>query len=209
MTTVHPIRRASAPAAAALRPGGWPRGLLLLWLTVLLLLPCASGAESISKEYKLKAAFIYNFTKFVMEWPPHQLAAKDAPIVIGILGKNPFGAELATIVQGRSVNGHAFQVQQLTSVEQANRATVVFVARGQESLLQDQLPALHAAGVLTIGESDAFGDLGGIINFTIETNATTGEDNIRFKINLTESEKSGLKFSSQLLKVAQIVRTKS
>lgn len=207
MTIDHQILTANAQVAAARTGRGARRGWLLLALTFLI--PICSHAESISKEYKLKAAFIYNFTKFVMEWPTNRFAAKDAPITIGVLGKNPFGEELATVVQGRNAQGHPFRVKLLTTIEEAKNADVLFVAHGQESLLQEQLPALQAAGVLTIGESEAFGDLGGLINFTIEPNATTGEDNIRFKINLTETEKSGFKFSSQLLKVAQIVRRKT
>lgn len=195
---------AAAPAAHR----GW-RALRLVLLALVILIPFPSNAASVSKEYKLKAAFIYKFTKFVAEWPTNRLAVKDSPITIGIFGENPFGEELSAVVQGRNANGRPFTVKRVASLTDAKSADVLFVARGQETLLLTQLPALHAAGVLTIGESEAFGALGGIINFTIEPNATTREDNIRFKINLTEAEKSGFKFSSQLLKVAQIVRDKT
>lgn len=183
-------------------PTSWRRLLAGLWLWLALLCPHSFGAETVSKEYQLKAAFLYNFTKFVAEWPTNRFATKEAPITIGVLGKNPFGEELNKAIQGRNANGHAFVIKTLDTVADAPTADVLFVPRGQESLLQDQLPAIQAAGVLTVGESDAFGTLGGLINFTTEA------DKIRFTINLDEAEQRGFKFSSQLLKLAQIIRRK-
>lgn len=175
----------------------------LFWLGLALLSPHSFGAEMVNKEYQLKAAFLYNFTKFVAEWPTNRIAAKDAPITIGVLGKNPFGDELNKAVQGRNANGRAFVVKTLDAAADAKTVDVLFVPHGQETLLQDQLPAIQAAGVLTVGESDTFGTMGGLINFTTEA------DKIRFTINLDEADQHGFKFSSQLLKLAQIIRRKA
>lgn len=201
MTTDHPIR--TAPAVTAAPITGWRRWGLLLGLVWVGLLPLDSCAESVSKEYQLKAAFIYNFTKFVIAWPTNHLVTKAAPITIGVLGKNPFGDELANVVADRKANGHPFLIKLITADGDPKSVDVLFVAQGQEDLLKGDWSALHASGVLTIGESDIFSARGGLINFTTEA------DRIRFEVNLIEAEKSGFKFSSQMLKVAQIVRRKS
>jgi hypothetical protein len=198
----HPNPVAS-PQGLLLPPTSWRRAFPLLALLVALVSPHSFGAEPISKEYQLKAAFLYNFTKFVMEWPTNRFAAKDTPITIGILGNNPFGEELARAVQDRNVNGRSFLVKTLPDASAATEVDVLFVPRGQESLLQNQFLAIQTAGVLTVGESEAFASLGGLINFTTET------DKIRFEINLDAAEQHGFKFSSQLLKVAKIIRRKT
>jgi hypothetical protein len=106
-------------------------------------------------------------------------------------------------VQDRNVNGRSFLVKTLPDASAATEVDVLFVPRGQESLLQNQFLAIQTAGVLTVGESEAFASLGGLINFTTET------DKIRFEINLDAAEQHGFKFSSQLLKVAKIIRRKT
>lgn len=184
-------------------PSRWRRALMLMALIFSLLAPSSFSAEPVSKEYQLKAAFLYNFTKFVMEWPTNRFATKESPITIGILGENPFGEELARAVQDRNVNGRSFLVKTLKDASQSAQVDVLFVPRGQEDLFQKECPALRTVGVLTVGESPAFAAAGGLINFTTET------DKIRFEINLDAAEQCGFKFSSQLLKVAKINRQKA
>jgi hypothetical protein len=180
------------------RPGLLAGLLALLGLGVL----SAAGAELVTKEYQLKAAFLYNFTKFV-DWPPHRFASPQAPLVIGVLGKNPFGADLAKAIHGRKQDGHSFIVTNLTSASAATGVHVLFVPSGEEGLLTNQLAQLHAADVLTVGESEAFAQAGGIITFTTEA------DKIRFEINLPAAETAGLKISSKLLQLAKTPRRKA
>jgi hypothetical protein len=175
----------------------WLLGGLLGWL----LAACAWGAEPVSKEYQLKAAFLYNFTKFV-DWPPNRFATTNEPFVIGVLGSNPFGAELAKAVQGRTHNGHAFVVTNLTEISAATNVHLLFVPKGQEPALTGQPGATQAAAVLTVGESEAFTAAGGIITFTTEA------DKIRFEVNLSAAEQGGVKISSKLLQLAKVVRPK-
>lgn len=190
------------PGAARFSISRW-----LVWLTLLGLGPLFGaitvGAETPGKEQQLKAAFIYNFTKFV-DWPTNRITTKDTPLTIGVLGKNPFGDELSSVVQGRTINGRSYVVKVLASVSEAAQVDLLFVPRGQESLLNDQLPVLQGAGVLTVGESEAFAKLGGTINFFI-----TEADQLRFEINLDEAERGGFKIRAQLLKLAKIVGRKS
>ncbi len=202
MRSCPPIPAANPPRLWSGRPRG--RGAIaILALLVTLVSPPSFAAEPVSKEYQLKAAFLYNFTKFVMEWPTNRFGTKDAPITIGILGPNPFGAELARAVQDRNVNGRSFIITNLTEAAAAPQVDVLFVPRGQEARFLSAFPELQAAGVLTVGESEAFATSGGLINFTTEA------DKIRFEINLEAAEQRGFKFSSQLLKVAKIRNRKN
>lgn len=202
MTTGNQITGSSLPRVGLWFTTSW-RWLLTVCCLMAVLHAPALGAETPSKEYQLKAAFLYNFTKFI-DWPTNRFTTKDQPLTIGVLGKNPFGDDLIKVVEGRTVNGRTYVVKVLTSVREAASVDLLFVPQGQEKLLADQLPILQGAGVLTVGESDAFAKLGGTINFMI-----TEADQLRFEINLAEAERGGFKIRAQLLKLAKIVGRKS
>jgi hypothetical protein len=156
----------------------------------------SSADSTVAKEYKVKAAFIYNFAKFV-EWPAQKLADDGAPIVIGVLGPNPFGDELENALKGRQINGRPVVVRQFDNVEAAKAAHLLFVSLNDESKLRK---ALKEYGVLTVGQSESFARNGGIITFTFE------DDKLRFEINIGAAEQAGLKISAQLQKLAKNVR---
>lgn len=170
-----------------------------------LLLIAALGAGSlrgeVSKEYQLKAAFLYNFTKFV-EWPAQRFNEAAAPIVIGVVGTNPFGDELEKIVRGRKVNGRDIVIAQFPSVEEAKVAHAVFVSAGEAKRSRKDLDALLRAGVLVVGDAAESAALGSVITFVMV------EDKVRFEINLVSADQAGLTISSQLLKLATQVRRK-
>ena len=200
MSTVVPPR--SVPGSSRswfprlARGPGWLVLAGLLWLG-----GPATGraAEPVSKEYQLKAAYLYNFTKFV-EWPEQGFNDTQSPIVIGILGRNPFGDELDKIVRDRAVNGRAIRIVLITTAEEVRMVHLLFVPAGEEGH-----PAFAAAlaqhpGVLTVGESAPYAAGGGVITFT-----PVG-DKLRFTINLEAAEGAGLKVSAQLLKLATVVR---
>src|SRR5687767_9459688 len=105
-----------------------------------LLLSCAVdafGAE-IATEYQIKAAFVYNFTKFV-EWPPERFASATDPIVIGVMGTNPFGDDLKKAVQGRKVGGRTIVVIDLVPATEHPPVHVLFVPSGGEKLFDPEL----------------------------------------------------------------------
>jgi len=177
-------------------------GLVLLGL-LCLAGPAAPGAETeISKEYQVKAAFLYNFTKFV-EWPGERFADPDTPIVIGVFNGKALEAELGKVVEGRLVNGRRLVVRPVTTAADAASAHLVFVPAGEEERFAGAAAALREAAVVTVGESARFAALGGMIVFTRE------EDKVRFAINLESSERARVRFSAQLLKLASAVRRKS
>ena len=158
----------------------------------------AQAAEGkISKEYQLKAAFLYNFTKFV-EWPRARFPNETSPVVIGVLGRNPFDAELANVVNGRTLNGHPIVVRLVATAEEVRQVHLLFVPAGEESRLPAN--AWQNSSIVSVGESDAFADLGGTITFMQQ------DDKLRFAINVATAERDGLKLSAQLLKLAASVR---
>jgi YfiR/HmsC-like len=157
----------------------------------------AAAEESVSKEYQLKAAFLYNFTKFI-EWPAARVANETSPIIIGVLGRNPLGDELEKIVQGRTVNGRAILVKLITTADEVPAVHLLYVPDGEESRLPPE--AWRNAAIVAVGESERFAALGGTIAFTREG------DKLRFAINLAAAERSRVRVSAQLLKLAIAVR---
>jgi hypothetical protein len=156
------------------------------------------GGDPVSKEYQIKAAFLFNFTKFV-EWPPGHFVVPNRPIAIGILGENPFGENLERIVRNRKVNGRTIVVKAVATPAEAADVDVLFAPAGEEPRLKAMVATLEENGVLTVGETSNFAALGGIIDFTLEG------DRVRFSINLKSAERARLKLSAQLLKLAAIV----
>jgi hypothetical protein len=157
------------------------------------------SADSVSKEYQLKAAFLYNFTKFVT-WPSKKFEQSNNKLIIGVIGHNPFGNELAEITRGRTVAGRDIQVRYISSIEDAHSVNLLFVPSTEERKVRDNLRSLHESCVLTVGETDLFASLGGIISFSVNS------DKIRFEINREEAFNASLKISPQLLKLAISVR---
>lgn len=165
------------------------------------LLVTGIARADVSKEYQIKAAFLYNFTKFV-EWPAERFASATAPIVIGVFGRDPFGGELEKVVRDRKVNGRDLSIVLLRSLSEASAVHVLFVTTGEEKRFGSVAPA-SLAGVLTVSESAQFTPSQGVVNFTAV------DDKVRFEINADAAECAGLKISAQLLKLAILVRKKS
>ena len=151
--------------------------------------------SSVSKEYQIKAAFLYNFTKFV-EWPRSRFPDDSSPIVIGVLGQNPFGDELEKIVHDRKVNGRGIAIKIIDSPAEAAAVHVLFVKEGGENYVTEMEKQPYSGGILTVGESEKFMSSGGMISFNMAA------DKVRFEISVKAAEKSGLKISAQLQKLA-------
>lgn len=158
-----------------------------------------SPAAEAPKEYQIKAAFLYNFTKYI-EWPKERFPDADSPVVIAILGDNPFGNDLIEAVAGRLVFGRQVVVVPAASDDEARAAHLLFVPAGEERRFSEMAPVLQGASVVTVGESERFFSLGGVITFV-----RVG-DQVRFNINLAVAERDGLKLSAQLLRLATSVR---
>jgi hypothetical protein len=149
-------------------------------------------------EYEVKAAFIYNFAKYV-RWPEASTSETRKPFVIGVIGRDPFGQALDDAVRGQSLEGRAVVVRRLSKVEEVADCDILFISSSEKNNLQRIFQALREAPVLTIGDMDRFAERGGIINLTTE------EKRVRFEINVEAAERAGLKPGSQLLRLARIV----
>lgn len=175
---------------------------LLAWFGCDPTAPLAGNAEpGASKEYQVKAAFIYNFTKFV-EWPSDSFPDASAPLVIAVLGSNPFGPELQKAVENRRVNGRELIIRNISTVAELTKAQVAFLGLADPARMSEALAALRQRPVLTIGERESFVRDGGMIGFILEG------DKVRFAINMEAAQAGGLKISAQLQKLATSVRTK-
>lgn len=146
-------------------------------------------------EYKVKAAFLFNFTKFV-EWPPESFAKSDGPLIIGIFGENPFGSDLDDIIHDKTVNNRGIKTRILHSPAECTNCQVLFISVAEKSHLPEILEKLRGTSVLTVGESDGFTEAGGMINFVREGTK------FRFQINNEEAKKAKLKISSRMLGLA-------
>jgi hypothetical protein len=171
------------------------RGLLALIATWLIAGVSATAAE-VSKEYQVKAAFLLNFAQFI-QWPATAFATPEAPIVIGVLGEDPFGSALDQTLEGESINGRQLVVKRSQKIEDLKICQMVFIATGEKDRLADIMKAVHDTSIVTVGETDQFVKSGGNINLYMENGKT------RFEINTDEAQRKGLKVNSQLLKRAK------
>jgi uncharacterized protein DUF4154 len=172
------------------------RALALLWFTfATALLPPAGAAAP--TEYEVKAAFLYNFARFV-EWP------RDAPggegaFVVTVLGRDPFGSVLDDTLRGKTIDGKRVVVRRALRSEDVGHSHILFISDSEKDRLPDILKSLDAAPVLTVGDMSQFAERGGVIRFKVD------QDRIRLEINVAAAQRSRLKISSQLLKLARIV----
>jgi hypothetical protein len=153
----------------------------------------SSGAT----EYEVKAAYLYNFGRFV-EWPAS--ASTDESFAICILGHDPFGQILDTTLTGLSIDRKAVVARRLARPQEAGRCRIVFISVSEAPQLKETLAALGGSGVLTVSDIPQFAQRGGAIEFVLAGNR------VRFEINLTIAQSAGLVLSSDLLKVAIAVR---
>jgi hypothetical protein len=169
----------------------------ILSLSLVWLLAVGGGRaqESPPTEYQLKAAFLLNFAKFV-EWPPAAFAGATSPMVLGILGENPFGDILERTIRDKTINSRPLVVKEFHSSAEATNCHILFIGASEKARLPELLAGLRRASVLTVGETDRFTETGGMINFVRQGNK------IRFQINEVAAKSVGLKISSKLLSLA-------
>jgi hypothetical protein len=158
----------------------------------------SSARAQTSKEYQIKAAFLFNFAQFV-EWPAAAFADASAPISIGVLGDDPFGAVLDQTIEGETINHRKLIVQRSQRVTDLKGCHLVFISKSEKLHLADIFDSLGSASVLTVSETENFARRGGIINFYLDGNK------VRFEINAAAAQRKGIKISSQLLKLGKVV----
>jgi hypothetical protein len=178
--------------------GFFRRTLAPLITCIAIAVPGLHAQKSGPTENEVKSAYLYNFGKFV-EWPA------KAPIVgeffnICVLGDDTFGSTLETTIARENINGQKVLVKRLAKPQDAVSCRILFISSSQQSRLKEILAELDNTSVLTVSDMSEFTNRGGMIQFVIEANR------VRFEVNLTSAERTGLTLSSQLLKVATSVK---
>ena len=169
-----------------------------LVVIVLSNMPLAQTESSAASEYQVKAAFLFNFAKFV-EWPPNSFSDASAPLRICVFGQDPFGQELRDITNEKTVNGRKLEVSNVADLQQARKCQILFISSSEKKRTQQILAGLSGMGVLTVGDTKGFAEQGGMINFVLEN------DRVQFEVSRKAAEQAGLKISSKLLSVAKLV----
>jgi PAS domain-containing protein len=172
--------------------------LLLAAISVFNVSPLALAQTNPPSDYQLKAAFLFNFAKFI-DWPNSSFASPQSPFTVCILGQDPFGSVLDDTLKGKTIAGRPIAVRRLKDKAEGQRCQMVFVSASESAHLPEIIGSLQVANVLLVGESNGFARLGGTIELTIEGNY------IRFAINTDAADRSGLTVSSKLLALAKIV----
>jgi hypothetical protein len=178
---------------------GWVIGRAVA-LGLAAVLGATGSPEQPADEYQVKAAFLYNFAKFV-QWPSEAFQSSKEPIAICVLGQDPFGRSLEDTVAGREIDGRSLVLRHISSVKQAAGCHVLFISSSENNHPLPNLAEIKTSGILTIGDSDAAGADGVVINFKIELGK------VRFEINLEAAERQKLRISSRLLNLAHIVES--
>ncbi|MFZ4394573.1 MAG: YfiR family protein [Kiritimatiellia bacterium] len=163
----------------------------------------AQGSQR--SEYEVKAAFLPLFAQFV-KWPPMSFADTNAPLVIGILGDDPFGEALDRAVKNlNAVDNRKLVIKRSRKVADVKSCHVLFICKSEKDRLDQILADIAGGGgaVLTVGDTDGFAARGGMINFVLR------ENKVRFEINRDAAAHRNLCISSELLSLANIVAAKN
>jgi len=173
----------------------------LLRVTVALLLVCAarlSAQAARASEAQVKAVFMFNFAQFV-DWPAAAFPDSETPLVIGILGDDPFEGFLDQTIRGEQVRGRVFQVRRYHSVAEIKTCHILFISRPPGDRLDEITASLRNRPILTVSDEDRFAERGGMVRFVTDRNR------IRLQINVDAAQGASLTISSKLLRVAEIV----
>lgn len=169
---------------------------------VLLSAPGIGMVSPVQKESpnaaQVKAVFLFNFAQFV-EWPNQTFPAAKAPLIIGVLGKDPFESNLDATIRGESIKGHPLIIHRYNNLQDIKNCHILYINLYQPDQLENVLGALKGRRILTISDAPKFAQMGGIIQFVTENNK------IRMRINQEAAQASELIISSKLLRLAEIV----
>ena len=195
-------RKPSRGPAGRLRAPGAGRGRACrvgLWLSLLAVAVSAAAQNQLS-EHQLKAAFVYNFAKFV-EWPAGAFGNPADPLRFCVLGDDVLAQELEELARSKTIAGRPVMARRVKTLADTQHCHVLFVGAQEKSRVPELPASVRSATMLTIGESDGFVNWGGVINLLLD------KDQLRFEVNLQAAEQARLKISSKLLALARAVHT--
>jgi len=180
-------------------------GILIVALGMTLNWTSTAAAQAVdppdASEYLIKAGFIYNFAKFV-EWPSTAFSQPDSPIMIGVLGTDPFGSVLDRLVEDKKIGPRGFVVKRYKwgkDLKDLKECKILFVSASEKAHIDEIVQAVKGLPILMVGETPGFAERGGIIRFTLEDNR------VRFEINVEAAHQADLNISSRLLTLAKII----
>jgi len=172
------------------------------WLAVILawgvFAPVAPAQTAATGEYELKAVFLFNFARFV-EWPAAAFPGPEAPLVIGVLGDDPFGPLLDEIVRGEKIGSHPLLVRRYRRIEEIGDCHILFIGAAAAGWLGRLPESTAGRSILTVSDADSRAVRGVMIRFL------TAKNKIKLRINLEAAKAASLTFSSKLLRPAEIV----
>jgi hypothetical protein len=158
----------------------------------------AALAQPTIPENRVEAVYLVKFIDFV-NWPDSAFSAPDSPLVIGVLGEDPFGRILDEVVDGETVKNRRVIVRRFRNVREVTGVQVLFIDESETSHIHSILRALKDQNVLTVSNIEGFGYGGGIVRFVVENNK------VRFRINVDAAKRANLQISSKLLELAEII----
>jgi len=176
-------------------------GFIWCWMACVCL--AAAQGKPEPSEYEIKAVYLYNLTLFTV-WPDSAFAATNAPILIGVLGGDPFGATLDEMVRDKTgrpeiVQGRPLSVKRLQSGEDWHGCQVLFICREEKENMASLLQSLKGQPVLTVSDASGFATQGGMINMVLV------HGKVKLEINPAPAAAAGLKISAKLLRLATMV----
>jgi hypothetical protein len=152
-------------------------------------------------EYQVKAAFLYNFAKFIT-WPAQTFTSLHDPLTICVMGDTVLRRVLENGIAGKEIEGRRLVVRTISELAQIGGCQILFVSASEQGRVPSILAGCKTRGVLTVGELEGFAAQGGVINFSVE------DDKVRFEINLGAANEQQLQISSKLLSLSRIVKTR-
>jgi hypothetical protein len=173
------------------------RQFALLALALCAAAPCVRAQKP--TEYDIKAVFLFNFARFV-DWP--EAGTTDRPLVIGVLGQDPFGVRLDDALRGEKSNNRSLAVRRLKTVDDALDCDVLFISRSEQAKLAQILAKVKERPILTVSDIPSFAELGGMVGLVTE------DEKVRLHINVEAAKGANLAISAKLLRPAQIVTTR-
>jgi hypothetical protein len=169
---------------------------------ILLILSAASPAwgdePAVSLEGLVKAAFLPKVAAYVT-WPASSFVSTNSPIVLGVLGRHPFGASFKTVLETQVVRGRPLRIREFAGLEEIRDCHLLYVCASEESAIPRILEHLAGAPVLTIGDAPRFAHRGGMIGYRL------ADERVQFEVNVETLAKAGLKVSPKFLQVAAVI----
>jgi hypothetical protein len=171
----------------------------IIFLLYLLVLPIVSNANTEKNlEYKVKAAYLYNFTKFIT-WPEKTFSSSgDGNLNICVLGKDPFGHAI-DLLSNKVAKGHAVIIEYIDDIKSAAQCHVIFISKSEEKNINSIIEDLSTKNILTVSDIDGFAVKGGCISLGVL------RGKVRFNVNLQATYSADLKISAKLLELAKVV----